>query len=439
VSDRFPGQIKFIVGNEAAERFSFYGMKAILTLFMTDFLLFSKDGATSVFHLFVMAVYFTPLLGGYLSDRYWGKYRTIMTLSFVYIAGHLVLALFENEAGLYAGLALIALGAGGIKPCVSAHVGDQFTERTKHLIARVFNLFYFSINFGSFFATLATPYTKAWWGPRVAFGIPGILMAVATLVFWLGRKHYVYVPPTGPRDDTPGRVLLHQLRRGVAATRKRFGDEAVDEAGAVWSVTKVLIPIIMFWALYDQTGSSWVLLSKELDLPGWLQPESLQAANPALIMLMIPLFVYGVYPLCERLGLSMTPLRKMSAGLFVTAVSFVPVAAMAYALDAGYEVNGLWLLAPYVLLTAAEVLVSITGLEFAYTQAPRSAKSTLMSVWFLTIALGNFVVAVITPLNPFEGGDEFLFWAAITAVVGVIFVVISRRYRHRDYVEPDPA
>jgi POT family proton-dependent oligopeptide transporter len=156
-------------------------------------------------------------------------------------------------------------------------------------------------------------------------------------------------------------------------------------------------------------------------------------------MLMIPLFVYGVYPLCERLGLSMTPLRKMSAGLFVTAVSFVPVAAMAYALDAGYEVNGLWLLAPYVLLTAAEVLVSITGLEFAYTQAPRSAKSTLMSVWFLTIALGNFVVAVITPLNPFEGGDEFLFWAAITAVVGVIFVVISRRYRHRDYVEPDPA
>jgi POT family proton-dependent oligopeptide transporter len=112
---------------------------------------------------------------------------------------------------------------------------------------------------------------------------------------------------------------------------------------------------------------------------------------------------------------------------------------MAYALDAGYEVNGLWLLAPYVLLTAAEVLVSITGLEFAYTQAPRSAKSTLMSVWFLTIALGNFVVAVITPLNPFEGGDEFLFWAAITAVVGVIFVVISRRYRHRDYVEPDPA
>ena len=437
MGDRFPGQIKFIVGNEAAERYSFYGMKAILTLFMTDYLLFSEDKATSVFHLFVMGVYFTPLLGAYLSDRYWGKYRTIMTLSFVYIAGHAVLAAFESEPGLYVGLGLIALGAGGIKPCVSAHVGDQFTDRTKHLLAKVFNLFYFSINFGSFFATLATPYTSEWWGPQVAFGIPGVLMALATLIFWLGRHRYVYVPPTGPRDDTPGRVLLYRLRHGVARARERFGDGAVDESDAVMSVATLLIPIVMFWALYDQTGSSWVLLSKQLDLHGWIQPDSLQAANPALIMLMIPLFVYGIYPACERLGIEMTPLRKMGAGLFLTGLSFVPVALMAYALEAGYVVSAVWILVPYVLLTAAEVLVSITGLEFAYTQAPRSAKSTVMSLWFLTIAFGNLIVAVIAPINPFEGGNEFMFWALITAVVAVIFVLGARRYRLREYVEPD--
>jgi POT family proton-dependent oligopeptide transporter len=437
--DRFPPQIRFIVGNEAAERYSFYGMKAILTLFMTDYLLFDDDKATSVFHLFVTAVYFTPLLGGYLADRYWGKYRTIMTLSMVYIAGHAVLAALETETGLYIGLGLIALGAGGIKPCVSAHVGDQFTQRSKHLLARVFNLWYFSINFGSFFATLATPYTRAWWGPQVAFGIPGILMAIATLIFWLGRRHYIYVPPTGPRDDTPGRVLLHMIVRGGAASVRRFGERAVEDARAVAHAGKILIPIIMFWALYDQTGSSWVLLSKRLDLHGWIQPDSLQAANPALIMVMIPLFVYGVYPGLERLGVAMTALRKMSIGLFVTALSFVPVAGMAWALDEGYQVSAAWILAPYVLLTAAEVMVSITGLEFAYTQAPRSAKSTVMSLWFLTIAAGNFVVAVIAPLNPFDGAAKFLFWSAITAAVGVVFVFLVRGYQIREFVEEDDA
>lgn len=437
MSDRLPGQIKFIVGNEAAERYSFYGMKSILTVFMTGYLAFGDDKAESVFHLFVMAVYFTPVLGGYLSDRYWGKYRTIMTLSLVYIGGHGVLALFHGETGLYVGLGLIALGAGGIKPCVSAHVGDQFTSTTKHLLARVFNLFYFSINFGSFFGTLATPYTLAWWGPEVAFGIPGALMALATLVFWLGRKHYIYVPPTGPRDDSPGRVLLYRLRAGVARTRERFGEAAADESGAVLSVAVFLIPIVIFWALYDQTGSSWVLMSKQLELHGWIQPASLQSANPALIMLMIPLFVYGVYPACERLGIRMTALRKMSAGLFLVAVSFVAVALMAYALEAGYRVSAVWILVPYVLLTAAEVLVSITGLEFAYTQAPRSAKSTVMSLWFLTISFGNLLVAVLAPINPFEGGDEFMFWAVFAGAVAVIFVFSARRYRMREYVEPD--
>jgi POT family proton-dependent oligopeptide transporter len=129
----------------------------------------------------------------------------------------------------------------------------------------------------------------------------------------------------------------------------------------------------------------------------------------------------------------------MSIGLFVTALSFVPVAAMAWALDEGYQVSAAWILAPYVLLTAAEVMVSITGLEFAYTQAPRSAKSTVMSLWFLTIAAGNFMVAVIAPLNPFDGAAAFLFWSAITAVVGVVFVFLVRGYQIREFVEEDDA
>src|SRR5262252_482744 len=163
-----PAQIPFIIGNEACERFSFYGMRNILTVFLIDWLLkdhIAQQGAReasakAVFHLFVFGVYFTPLLGGFLADRFLGKYRTILYISLLYCAGHACLAMFpDDKTGFYAGLVLIALGSGGIKPCVSALVGDQFTEQNKHLVNKVFAAFYLSSNRGSFFASMLIPKT----------------------------------------------------------------------------------------------------------------------------------------------------------------------------------------------------------------------------------------------------------------------------------------
>ncbi|MFA7613419.1 MAG: oligopeptide:H+ symporter, partial [Candidatus Caldatribacteriota bacterium] len=195
-NNKFPPQIKYIVGNEACERYSYYGMRSILTVFMIQVLLFQEAKATSVYHLFAGACYLTPLLGAWISDRIWGKYKTILYLSLIYCVGHAVLAIWETEYGLYVGLGLIALGSGGIKPCVSAHVGDQFKANQQHLLKKIYELFYFMINFGSFFSTLITPWTLDKFGPSVAFGIPGILMFIATFIFWLGRKQFVHVPPT---------------------------------------------------------------------------------------------------------------------------------------------------------------------------------------------------------------------------------------------------
>ena len=153
-SNKMPPQIKYIIGNEVCERYSFYGMRSILTMFMIIHLLFDKGKAEGVYHLFVASAYFTPIIGGYISDRFWGKFRTIMILSLFYCVGHGVLALMEVSSItafitpdhlLYLGLFLIALGAGGIKPCVSANVGDQFTQKNQHLIKKVFHWFYFSI------------------------------------------------------------------------------------------------------------------------------------------------------------------------------------------------------------------------------------------------------------------------------------------------------
>ena len=161
--NRWPPQIKYIVGNEACERFSYYGMRSILAGYITGEVLKgglgqSPDTATSIIHLFVFVNYFMPLLGGWLSDKIIGRYHTILWLSLFYCAGHGVLACSDLAGDahgkmilLCVGLALLAFGSGGIKPCVSAFMGDQFKPEQAHLLQKAYGAFYWSINLGSFF------------------------------------------------------------------------------------------------------------------------------------------------------------------------------------------------------------------------------------------------------------------------------------------------
>src|ERR1035437_9211335 len=206
VADRWPRQIKFIVGNEACERFSYYGMRSVLAGYLTGEVLKGglgqdADTATEIIHTFVFANYFMPLLGAWLSDKIIGRYHTILWVSLFYCAGHGVLAC-SDLAGtvhgklvlLYTGLALIAFGSGGIKPCVSAFMGDQFKPEQSHLLQKAYGAFYWAINFGSFFSFLVIPWVKDHHGYSLAFAVPGILMAIATFIFWRGTRHYVRVP-----------------------------------------------------------------------------------------------------------------------------------------------------------------------------------------------------------------------------------------------------
>ena len=200
---RWPRQIKFIIGNEACERFNYYGIRSILALYISQILFkqlpegLAKDKATEIIHLFIFANYFTPLLGAWLSDKLWGRYNTIFYVSLIYCLGNLLLAVGVGTTwGLYGGLGLIALGSGGIKPCVSAFCGDQFRADQSEMLQKAYGLFYWSINFGSFFAFLAIPWLKEQWGYRLAFGVPGILMLIATVIFWSGRKFYTRMPPS---------------------------------------------------------------------------------------------------------------------------------------------------------------------------------------------------------------------------------------------------
>ena len=451
-----PKGIPYIVGNEAAERFSFYGMKAILVVFMTRFLLdshgdllpMSEEDAKKYYHLFVASAYFFPIAGALLADLLLGKYRTILSLSVVYCLGHLALALDETRMGLFTGLTLIAVGSGGIKPCVSAHVGDQFGRSNQHLLEKVFGWFYFAINLGAFLSTLLTPWLledfPQWLkvnaspellarlgpveriGPHVAFGLPGLLMLIATWVFWLGRSRFVHIPPAG--WSLVGRALRGEGGR------------------AVLRLIPLYLCVSVFWSLYDQTGSAWVLQAEKMDR-SWLgivwRSSQVQAINPILILVYIPLFSYLIYPAIER-GFRLTPLRKISIGFFLTVLAFVVSAAIETWIGLGQTPEIGWQLLAYLILTAAEVMVSITCLEFSYTQAPRELKSFVMSIFLLSVALGNAFTSLVNDLiqrpwlrDRLAGANYYWFFAGLMLVTAFGFIAVARSYRSQSWIQEE--
>lgn len=458
-SNRFPSQVKYIVGNEACERFSYYGMKSILAGYITGAVMQgglgqTSDKATEIIHLFVSANYFMPLFGAWLSDKIIGRYHTILWVSLFYCAGHGVLACSDLASSgdgklwcLFAGLALIAFGSGGIKPCVSAFMGDQFRADQSHLLQKAYGAFYWSINVGSFFSFLVIPWVKNHHGYSWAFAIPGILMGVATLIFWLGTKHYVRVPPSRATKSAGFfEVFWHALTgskepgKGFwSGARNRFSEREVDAAKSVPPIIGVFALVPPFWSLFDQTNSTWVKQGEKMvpfDLFGLhIGAEQMQSANPLMVMTLVPLLTLLIYP---RLGRFASPLKRMSYGMFLAAFSYVIVAWLQQRLEAGAQLSVAWQLLPYLVLTTAEVLVSTTGLEFAFREAAAEMKSLIMSFWLLTVTAGNLLVAFIT--KAFATGDgegsvsagRFLLYAGLSFAVAILFSAVSAFYRYRD-------
>ncbi len=624
----WPPGVPYIIGNEGCERFSFYGMRAILYAYAVSLYvnllglprqvegggLSATQAGTATTHLFMAAVYALPMIGAIIADRWLGKYRTIFWLSLVYCAGHAALAAFESPQlqqnllgtvlidpiqGLYLGLALIAIGSGGIKPCVSANVGDQFGQGNWHLLPKVFNAFYFIINFGSAFATLWIPrirgdeyevvidgrtYILYKGSVSLAFAVPGILMGLATLFFWMGRKKFVHVPPSQPgklglldvvsgtslfmvigypiffHEYTPwwGTLLVSagclalfgtlfawrqrlkaddgflavmfyavmSLLRGsgeaagpaaqflrdsdsrLGETRPRdaldhhwlfgraaqhFGREAVEGPIAVLKIMSVFLMVSVFWALFDQHSSTWIEQAKHMNrtialgLAGWLlvglllglavglaialstakdrsrliqftlgggllgigtgiliwrfkpsftlDASQVPALNPFMVMVLIPYTTFGLYPLLSKIGIEPAPLRRMTWGMFVTALAFASVALVQQAMDARAEgaVHVGWQLIPYLIITVAEVMVSVTGLEFAYSQAPRRMKSVIMGFWLFNVTLGNLLVVFLSTFKGLQPAMFFWTFAGLMAVAAALFGLRAKFYRYQDY------
>jgi proton-dependent oligopeptide transporter, POT family len=495
-----PRQIPYIIGNEGCERFSFYGMRNILTVFLVSYLLLDRPEAArageakDVFHSFVIGVYFFPLFGGWMADRFFGKYRTMLWFSLIYCVGHLCLALGEStRTGFYTGLALIAFGAGGIKPITPAFMGDQFDQTNKDRAKVVFDAFYWIINFGSFFASLLMPIFLQRLGPALAFGIPGALMFVSTVILWLGRDKYVMVPPAPPEPDSflnvahsallsgRGRVYAAMaagaavaslflipalgvvislcaalvsillfggwgMWRQLDTTRDRHPEEAIEGARGVLRVLVLFAFVTPFWSLFDQKASTWVLQADAMIKPAWFHSSQMQALNPALVMLLIPLNNLVLFPALRRLGVAITALRRMTAGIAFAGVAWVIVGGMQVVLDGGHPFSIAWQILPYIFLTMGEVLVSATGLEVAYSQAPAAMKGAMMSLWYLSVTIGNLWVllmnaavrnAAVTDFIASTGSGvmafQMFFFAVFAFLAAVAFGWCARSYQEKDY------
>ena len=340
-----------------------------------------------------------------------------------------------------AGLFIIALGAGGIKPCVSAFMGDQIPNKSPQLMTKAFNAFYWAINLGSFFSFLVIPAMEQRYGYSWAFAVPGLFMGVATFVFWLGRKKYHKTPPAR-NSGQPGfwKVLFIILfHGGWKNAEQRCGTSAVEDTRHILKILSIFAFIIPFWSIFEQTASSWVsqgsrMIPLSIPLPGgsWsIGPAQIQAANPIFVMVFIPLITVFVYP---RVATLARPLVRLGTGLALSSATFLIVAFLQYRLEEGTSMSIAWQLIPYCVLTISEILVSTTGLEFAYTQAPAHLKSLITSFWNLTIFAGNMLVAAITFfLSNGESAnaistDRFILYAVLAAVVAVAYSFRARRY-----------
>jgi POT family proton-dependent oligopeptide transporter len=444
---RLPRAVKYIIGNEACERFSFYGMSTILVPYMQQFLGWEHNRAESIYHYFVGVAYAMTVVGGWISDRFFGRYRTILWLSYGYVLGHAVLAAGDlgfRVPALFIGLTLIVIGQSGIKPNLSAFVGDQFRQDEQHLLDRVYSWFYFAINVGSATSQLVTPWLLAGcafgafklcansataWG----FGVPGLLMAAALVIYLLGRKEYVKVPPTGRDPNGFLAVLRTRLFGGEEAARRIHGDTRVEGMRSVFRIALVFLPIVAFWALYFQYGSSWFNQAEKMerDIFGWhMESAQMESLNAILILIMVPSFAYVVYPTLERAGFRMTLLRRMAIGMFIAVPAFLSAAMIQRWIEGGAHPHIAWQVIQYVLISISETMVSVTALEFAYTQAPRSMKGAIMALWFLTLGTGSLVTSLVRGNVAFASETNyFLFWAALMLAASIAFAVVAWLYK----------
>lgn len=403
----------FLFWGELAERCSYYSMRAILMLYMLEMLGLSKATASMVMSYFVAGCYLLPLVGGWVADRFLGQYWTIVLFSVPYLIGHLLLGV-QSVPLLAMALVLLAVGSGAVKPNMTPLMGLTYKQQRPgddKLLSDAFALFYGAINVGGFIASFGMPMLRTEYGYPFAFLAAAGMMAVAFTIFAAGKPFY---------------AVESRVKETVTDTDRK------ERRAVLIRLLGLFGLVAAFWCVADQAGTTWLLMAKDhmnLQVLGYtLDPDQVQAANPLLLVLMLPAFAWGWRVLARR-GWTVRATDKMLIGFILTCASMVVMAVAGFQVGGGEKVTVMWQLAAFVLITAAEVCISVVGLELAFRVAPKNMQGQAMAGFLLSVFVANVANAQITPLyEVISPGWYFTVLAVLMVPVTLVFRKVSARF-----------
>ena len=427
---------------EMWERFSYYGMRALLVLYLVNALSWQTADATSLYGTYTMLVYLTPLIGGFLADRFIGTHRSLVIGGFVIAAGHFVLAI-PGMTAFYAGLGLVVIGTGFFKSNVSTMVGQLYAPGDARRDAG-FTLFYMGINLGAFLGPIICGYLAQSpdFGWHYGFAAAGVGMVLGLIVYIVSKRKYLgdigdrpmaeapavradeaVHAPAGEDSSTKNGIIGALLGGvvgwfiggalsafvsaviGASLAITILGSEG-EERKRVIALFIVAFFVVFFWAAYEQTGSSMALFADkftDLQVGDRIIPSTwFQSINPFVILIFAPVFA----TLWLRLGAMgkepSTPL-KMAVGLTFLGIGFLFMVVGGARADTGIKVSPFWLVAAYAFHTFGELCLSPVGLSYVTKVAPVRFASLLMGVWFLANAAANKLAGFVAGFTPMPG------------------------------------
>jgi len=448
-----PKGLYLLFFTEMWERFSYYGMRAIFTLFMIKALLFDKALASEIYGSYTGLVYLTPLIGGYVADRYWGNRRAILAGGILMAIGHFCMFLSAANYSdiafaqpmLFLGLGFLIFGNGFFKPNTSTMVGQLYPEGDQRIDA-AFTIFYMGINLGAFFS----PLVCGTLGEKIAFKwgffAAGIGMLIGVLLFLAQKNKYLVTDKGEPigmpskKLDTKniaylvGSILLIFFLLNFKSMFNVdtdiigyfiFGSMIIvpaiiisdksltsTEKSRIWVIFILAFFVIFFWGAFEQAGASLTIFAdKQTDrhIFGWEMPASyFQSVNPLSIIVLAPLFSAMWIKLGNRNMEPATP-RKMALGLSLVALGYVLIAFAVKGVDASTKINMFWLFSLYVVHTMGELCLSPIGLSMVAKLSPARFSSLLMGTWFLANAAANKFAGTLSELIPSESNPTTSF------------------------------
>ncbi|KAH8295232.1 hypothetical protein KR018_008972 [Drosophila ironensis] len=479
---RYPRAVFFVLSTKFFEAFAANGMRTVLALYLRDDLNFTESFSTVVLHIFNFFGQFCPIIGAILADSYMGNVRTISGFCFLYAFGWLLLTLTSLPTigvsmVLMVSIALlfIAVGNGSIRACITSLGALQFKlpEQSVHL-SEYFSFYYFVYYFGIFLSKILPPLVRANTQcldktdcyPAV-FGTLGSSFLVAWVIFLTGK--FWYKPEKLAADNILFKfcgciktAVVEKWRRSKGPKKSSYWlqnavgayDEGfVNDVSRVLRITKLFLPLSVYFALLAQQDSSWTFQATQMNttfLGVTIQPDQAKAVGPIFLFMLIPLWQYVTAPILKRFfNWELHPLHSVTIGGICSAGAFFCAGAVQERIASSpvQTVNIAWQLPQFLLLMLGELLLSIPGLQFAFTQAPTSMKSVVTAAWFLNNAFGNLIVVVITEIGLLSSQmDEFFFYAVIMVVCMVLFALLAfdyqlhehRRGQYEQLLDTDP-